>query len=71
MTDTTANNLLVGLLLIVAPAMAAWVIRVERRLQAVRRLPADVGYLKRLTIRILMKVDPDAAQEELRERESV
>lgn len=55
-----------GLGVSIASVVVAWVVRIERRTTGIPRLHRVVGKLDRRTLRILMKVDPEAAAEELR-----
>lgn len=59
-----------GLGVSVATVIGAWVIRIERRTTGIPRLHRAVGNLDRRTLRILMKVDPIAAAEELKMEDS-
>jgi hypothetical protein len=55
----------------VAAIVFGWVVRIERRTMGIFRLHRNLDKLDRRTLRILMKVDPLAAAEELRAEDNM
>jgi hypothetical protein len=60
------QDVLVGLLIPMALGAVGWAWSLDRKVRALSRLPARVEHIDRRTLRILIRVDPNGAQDELR-----